>query len=123
MPNVTKTKISDTIADGLLVVLPIVILLAGVVVWLTHIWHKYVHDQDGSPSVLVMEREDFVSRGRRFRRRSLGVFLVIALVLMFLGAILYASTTVVLRHKGDNRANTRMSPGDILKGLVDTLLE
>ena len=123
MPNVSKTKISDTIADGLLVVLPIVILLVGVIVELNHILHKYMHDQDGSPSVLVMEREDFVSRGRRLRRRSLGVFLVIALVSMFLGAILYASTTVVLRHKVDKRANNRMSPGDILKGLVDTLLE
>ena len=51
------------------------------------------------------------------------MFLVITLVSMFLGAILYASTTVVLRHKGDKRANNRMSPGDILKGLVDTLLE
>ena len=77
--------------------------------------HYSVRNQNGSLSVLGIE--DFGSRGRRFRR---WVFFVIALVSTFLGAILYTSTTVVWRHRGDKRAYNEMSTGDIFTGLMDT---
>ena len=116
-PVFTKTKMSDIIANGLIVVVPGVILLMWAVVTLNHVWHKY--RQTRRPEVGV-EVEDFDSGGRRGRRRGRpGAFYVIGLVSVFIGAILYATTTEILHRRGDKRADGRRSIDDIFSPFTE----
>ena len=116
-PVITKTKMRDIIGNGLIVVVPGVILLMWAVATLNHVWHKY--RQTRRPEVGV-EAEDFDSGGHCGRRRGEpGAFYVIGLVSVFIGAILYATTTEILHRRVDKRADGRRSIDDIFSPFTE----